>query len=404
MGPIVVHLGVMISVETLQALEQAIALDSQNHILRLHLAEMYAVCEQPAKAWSHCQQLLRQVPGHEGALALVRRLPVFSDCSSECKMQPVPSIGGTLLQFANKNSLLIGKKFSHAKVEHPTVRLADVGGLSEVKRRLQLSFLGPLQNPVLRQMYAKSLRGGLLLWGPPGCGKTFLAKALAGEVGAQFLSVGFEEVLGVWQGESEKNLHDLFEQARRQAPCVLFLDEVDALGHKRSQLRGSEGRNLVVQLLTELDGVGQTNEGVFVLAATNQPWDVDPALRRPGRLDRMMLVLPPDVEARRDILRYHLREKPVGSDVQLEPLAQRSSGFSGADLAQVCETAAEYALEHALQTGTPRPIYQADLENALMGTYSTITAWLHLAKTYAEFSSESGVYDDLLAYLRTSAV
>src|SRR5262245_4364317 len=165
-----------------------------------------------------------------------------------------------------------------------------------------------MRSPELRQMYGKSLRGGLLLYGPPGCGKTFLARAVAGELGANFYAVGLHEVLDMWLGQSEHNLHELFVRARRNNPCVLFLDEVDALGQKRSHLSRSAGRNVVVQLLAELDGMGADNEGVFVLAATNQPWDVDPALRRPGRFDRTILVVPPDLDARRKILEVHMRE------------------------------------------------------------------------------------------------
>src|SRR5206468_9093310 len=164
-------------------------------------------------------------------------------------------------------------------VEVSTVRLADVGGMTEVKQRLELAFLGPLRNPQLRAMYGKSLRGGLLLYGPPGCGKTFLARAVAGEMQARFLALSIVDVLNMWLGNSEKNLHEVFEAARRNAPCVLFFDEIDALGQKRSQLRQHAGRNVVNQLLAELDGVGDNNEGVFVLAATNHPWDVDTALR-----------------------------------------------------------------------------------------------------------------------------
>jgi hypothetical protein len=180
-------------------------------------------------------------------------------------------------------------------VKRSEIRLADVGGMEEVKRRLDMTFLTPMRNPELRRLYGRSLPGGLLLYGPPGCGKTFLAKAVAGELGANFYAVSLADVLDMYTGASERNMRAVFETARRNAPCLLFLDEVDALGQKREHLRNSAGmRGAVNQLLTEMDSVKSNNDGVFVLGATNHPWDVDTALLRPGRFDRMLLVVPPD--------------------------------------------------------------------------------------------------------------
>ena len=151
-----------------------------------------------------------------------------------------------------------------------------------------------MRNPELRRLYGKSLRGGMLLYGPPGCGKTFIGRAVAGEMGAHFVNVGLADVLDMYVGHLGTQHPGRLPAGPRNAPCVLFLDEVDALGQKRSLTRSSGMRTAVNQLLTELDGVNGVNEGVFVIAATNQPWDVDAALRRPGRLDRTLLVLPPD--------------------------------------------------------------------------------------------------------------
>ncbi|WP_345283352.1 ATP-binding protein [Streptomyces gulbargensis] len=281
------------------------------------------------------------------------------------------------------------------------VRLADVGGMSEVKDRLEAAFLSPMRNPELRRLYGKSLRGGLLLYGPPGCGKTFIARAVAGELGANFLTVSLSDVLDMWIGASEKNIHDIFETARRQAPCVVFLDELDALGAKRSRTHHSGLRNVVNQLLTELDGIasGTGNEGVFVLAATNVPWDVDIALRRPGRLDRTLLVLPPDAAAREAILRYHLRERPIEA-VDLGKLVKVTEDFSGADLAHVCETAAEAALLDSARTGSVRLITTKDLLAAAKQLRPSTEPWFAAAKNVAMFANEGGLYDDLLAYLK----
>jgi SpoVK/Ycf46/Vps4 family AAA+-type ATPase len=284
-------------------------------------------------------------------------------------------------------------------IELSPVRLDDVGGMADVKQRLELAFLAPLRNPQLRRMYNKSLRGGLLLYGPPGCGKTFLARAVAGEMGAKFIPMSIVDVLNMWIGNSERNLHEIFEAARRNAPCVLFLDEIDAIGHKRSQLQSSAMRTLGNQLLAEMDGIEGDNEGVFILAATNAPWDVDPALRRPGRLDRMVLVAPPDRAARESILEYHLRERPI-ERIDLRKIAAATEDYSGADLAHLCETAAEYAMHDSITSGRVRMIEQRDLERSQREVRPSVGSWFSTARNVALFANEGGVYDELAAYLK----
>jgi AAA+ superfamily predicted ATPase len=283
--------------------------------------------------------------------------------------------------------------------EHTGLTLADVAGLDEVKKRLEAAFLAPMRNPELRKLYGKSLRGGLLLYGPPGCGKTFIARAVAGELGARFITVSFADLIDMFVGRSERNIHELFEVARRNAPCVVFLDEVDAIGQKRSQLRNTPMRSAVNQLLLELDDVASDNTGVFLLAATNHPWDVDSALRRPGRFDRTLLVLPPDGPAREGVFRYHLRDRPVAG-VDLAKLAKLTDGYSGADIAHICETAAERALLDSVQRGEPRLIGQADLEAAAAEVRPSLGTWFETARNVALFANEGGAYDDLVAYLR----
>ncbi|HEX8008686.1 MAG TPA: AAA family ATPase, partial [Trebonia sp.] len=283
--------------------------------------------------------------------------------------------------------------------EHAGLTLDDVAGMTEVKRRLEAAFLAPMRNPELRKLYGKSLRGGLLLYGPPGCGKTFIARAVAGELGARFITVSFADLIDMFVGRSERNIHELFEVARRNAPCVLFLDEVDAIGQKRSQLRNTPMRSAVNQLLLELDDVASDNTGVFLLAATNHPWDVDSALRRPGRFDRTLLVLPPDGQAREAVFRYHLRDRPVAG-IDLPRLSKVTDGYSGADIAHICETAAERALLDSVRRGEPRLIGQADLEAAAAEVRPSLGTWFDTARNVALFANEGGAYDDLVAYLR----
>ena len=239
----------------------------------------------------------------------------------------------------------------------------------------------------------------MLLWGPPGCGKTLVARAVAGEMGAQFINVALNDVLSMWLGNSEKNIHAVFESARNQAPALLFFDELDAIGHKRTGFANTSGRNVVAQMLMEMEGVASDNTGVYMLAATNQPWAVDPALRRPGRFDRTILVLPPDEAARRAILAYHLKDRPV-APLDLRPFAAETEGFSGADLGLVCRDAAELAMAESLASGTVRPIDAADLATALKGVRPSTLEWMATAQNFAADSRSSGEYDGLLEYLK----
>lgn len=287
------------------------------------------------------------------------------------------------------------------RAERPWVTLADVKGMEQVKHRLNVSFLGPLRNPALRKMYGKSLRGGMLLFGPPGCGKTYIARATAGELSATFISVGLADVLDMWLGQSEQKLHGIFEAARRQRPAVLFFDEIDALGQRRSNLKHSAGRNIVNQLLAELDGIGDDNDGVFVLAATNHPWDVDAALLRPGRFDRTLLVLPPDEPARLAMIQSQLEERPTqGIDVPW--LARQTRDFSGADITHLCDSAAENALEASIRTGQARPIAMDDFKRALREVRPSTRPWFDVVKNYVLYANESGAYDELAAYMRAN--
>jgi SpoVK/Ycf46/Vps4 family AAA+-type ATPase len=379
--------------------------------LRLHLADLLLTAGRQGEAVAQIGQALARDPANERARELMQRA---LDGPTAPAGQPPPPAADPLAAYEQELSDIVPPRFARANdrpepvegdqdrvydVERSTIRLADVGGMGAVKERLELAFLGPMRNPELRKLYGKSLRGGLLLYGPPGCGKTFLARAVAGELGAQFLSLSIVDVVDMYVGNSERNLHELFQAARRNAPCVLFLDEVDALGHKRSQLNSSAMRTLGNQLLAELDGMEGSNEGVFVLAATNTPWDVDPALRRPGRFDRMVLVLPPDPAARSAIIEYHLRDRPI-ANVDLTTLVRRTDDFSGADLAHLCETAAEYAMADSVRRGEIRMMAQPDFERALTEIRPSTRAWFTTARNVAMFANEGGAYDDLVEYLK----
>lgn len=377
--------------------------------LRLHVAGLMLEHELPAQAARQCSDVLAQSPGDAEALALLDR------ATSMLRGDPGPPAAEAFDWRAREDEVVglappafvegeVGAEeidlLADPDVIQSDVRLQDVGGMTEVKRRLEMAFLSPMQNPELRELYGKRLQGGLLLYGPPGCGKTFLARAVAGELGAKFYSVSLADVLDMWIGASERNLREVFETARANAPCVLFLDEIDAIGQKRSHLRSSPAmRGTVNQLLSEMDSVRSNNDGVFVLAATNHPWDVDSALLRPGRLDRMLLVTPPDAEARASILEYHLRGRPLDS-INLGKLADATKDFSGADLAHLCDSAAELAMEDSIRTGEVRRMNMKDFSVALKELRPSTRAWLEDARNVVLFANEGGQYDELLTYLK----
>jgi SpoVK/Ycf46/Vps4 family AAA+-type ATPase len=283
--------------------------------------------------------------------------------------------------------------------DRPTLSFADVGGLEAIKEKIRLLVLHPLKRPDLYRAFGKKVGGGILLYGPPGCGKTFLARATAGEAGIHFLPVGVEEVLDMWLGQSEKRLHELFQRARDQAPAILFFDEVDALGGRRSALRHESYRTLVTQFLAELDGVKARPEGVLVLGATNAPWDVDPAFRRPGRFGEVLFVPPPDLRARVEILKLKLAGRPQAS-VDVGLLAQATELYSGADLSHLVDGAVELALAESIRSGAVRPLSTGDLKAAQTRVRPTTLEWFSTARNFATYANEGGQFDDVLEFIR----
>lgn len=399
----------------LVSLRGAVASAPDDAALRLHLVDLLLLAGHRSEAIRHLGVVLEREPtsAHAGQLML-RALSDNADpaTSSDPGGEPAPGLSAGFDWDAAETELgdVVPPAFvsdpyapndvgAPVDVERPTVRLDDVGGLDAVKARLHTAFLGPMRQPELRRLYGTSLRGGLLLYGPPGCGKSFLARALAGELGASFASLQLHEVLDMWLGSSERNLHDVFQRARRAAPCVLFIDEIDAIGQRRTQLRSSAMRTTVNQLLAELDGVDSNNEGLFVIGATNHPWDVDSALRRPGRFDRLVLVPPPDVAARAAIFRTHLRERPIEA-IDVDRAARLTDGLSGADIAFVCESAASRALEDSIRTGNVRRITMGDVQLAIADVRASTGAWFETARNVVQFANQNGDYDELRDHMR----
>jgi SpoVK/Ycf46/Vps4 family AAA+-type ATPase len=386
--------------------------------LRLHLAGLLADRGRYAEALGHCSAALSQDAGNANALSLVQRCSTALAAPAQAAAEGAPAAGRAAgddhfdwSSAERQVADIVEPAFVEASADvvhegdfdvlaRSAIHLDDVSGMADVKRQIELSLLGPIRNPELMKAYKVSARGGLLLYGPPGCGKTYIAKAISGELGANFYQVGIADVLHHWFGESERSIRSVFDNARRNAPCVLFFDELDALGHRRSALSGSSGMRPVVNtLLEEMDSATSTNDGVYVLGATNAPWDVDPALRRPGRFDRMVFVGLPDADARAGILRSHLKDRPVAG-IDLKSIAKRTDGFSGADLAHVCDSATQLAMAESMRSGQVRPVTMADVDEAVAQIRPSTGPWFEVARNIVEFANNDGTYDDLAKYLR----
>jgi transitional endoplasmic reticulum ATPase len=388
--------------------QQALALAPTNLDLKFGLARAYYQEEQDSAALVIIEDLLDRGETNATILTLHARLLMRSgDLHTAAQQFRQAMTQDPSLQDAELVDRL-GVKQTQALndtaptpegIEKSSICFEDVGGMEDVKEEIRLKIIYPLTHAEMYRAYGKSIGGGILLYGPPGCGKTHLARATAGEIRAGFISVGLNDILDMWIGNSEKNLHQLFHRARRNQPCVLFFDEVDALAASRSDLRHSGGRQLINQFLTELDGVQFSNEGVLILAATNAPWHLDTAFRRPGRFDRILFVPPPDAPARASILRLLCQGKPI-ADLDYQFLAQKTDGCSGADLKLVVDLAVEKKLQAAMKTGIPQPLTTKDLGTAASGVKPSTREWFSTARNYAIHANQDGNYDEILKYLK----
>ena len=283
--------------------------------------------------------------------------------------------------------------------ERGRVTFADVGGMEELKEEIRLKITYPLQFPDLYKAYGRKTGGGILIYGPPGCGKTLMLRAVAGEVPCNYLAVGLHEIFDPYFGSTERNLHQIFETARANAPCVLVFDDLDSLAQDRRQIRESQMRNLVNQFLHEMDGIRSENQRILVIGATNQPWALDPAFRRPGRFDQAIFVPPPDAPARAQIIELFAKDKPI-ADFDNAELIEATNGFSGADLKWVFDRAAELALSAAIHTGQPVPI-TLELLLAVAKAHSPSTqTWFEGMHTHAQQQEgPDSIFNDMRKFL-----
>jgi transitional endoplasmic reticulum ATPase len=252
-------------------------------------------------------------------------------------------------------------------MDRPKTRFKDVAGLDKVKNKIYEYIVYPLSKPDLAKRYGKEAGGGVIMYGPPGCGKTYIAKAAAGEGSSSFISVKMSDIVDMYAGNTEKNLHNAFETARKHTPCILFFDEIDGIAGKREGMDQSFEKRAINQFLLEMDGAEYTNDGVLAIGATNAPWDIDAALRRSGRFSKTIYIGEPDTKTRREILKLHLKNRPFTKNLPIGRLSRMTEGYSPADLAQLVEAAATIPWLEAYNTGKERVITFKDFLKATSG-------------------------------------
>merc|ERR1719503_173351 len=332
----------------------------------------------------------------EAALTCIREKMDLIDLDEETiDAEILDSMAVTQEHFTSAMGQCNPSSLRETVVEVPNIKWDDIGGLEKTKRELQEMILYPIEHPEKFEKFGMQPSRGVLFYGPPGCGKTMLAKAVATECSANFVSIKGPELLTMWFGESEANVREVFDKARAAAPCVLFFDELDSIGTARGSSQGDAGGagdRVMNQLLTEIDGVG-AKKNVFFIGATNRPELLDEALLRPGRLDQLIYIPLPDLPARQGILEATLKKAPVAPNVPISFISQKTEGFSGADLAEFCQRAAKAAIRDCIaaeeladgemDTGMGTEICRNHFEEAFAGARRSVDA-TQLAK-YDQF-------------------
>lgn len=277
----------------------------------------------------------------------------------------------------------------------PNTKFDAVAGMKKMKEEINEAIVYPLLKPDLARQYGKLAGGGILLYGPPGCGKTYIMKAAAGECNANFINAKISDIVDMYVGNTEKNLHNIFETARKNAPCIVFFDEVEGLGGRREEMTQATAymKMAVNQLLFEMDGIESHNANVLVVGATNAPWDVDPALRRSGRFGKTIFIPEPDLKSRKEILMMHTKKIPAASRIAFWRLALATEGYASADLKAIVEEAAAIPWREAFHTGKKRPVKTNDFIQAIKKKKSSLPPWYEQAKKQIGQQEEKTIVD-----------
>jgi transitional endoplasmic reticulum ATPase len=337
-----------------------------------------------------------QALSKEAAMRALRKILPEVDLSSESiPAETLRKIIVTMQDFMDVIKEMEPSAMREIFVEVPDVKWEDIGGLSSIKQELQEAVEWPLKYQNVFTYADATPPKGILLYGPPGTGKTLIAKAAANESEANFISIKGPELLSKWVGESEKGVREVFRKARQAAPCIIFFDEIDAVAPRRGGEFGDTHvtERLISQLLTELDGL-EILTNVVVIAATNRPDIIDPALLRPGRFDRLLYVPPPDKDSRLQIIKIHTRKKPLADDVNIEQLADHTSGYTGADIASLSSAAVMLSLrEHISKYKDPKEadnhvqelkVHMKDLDEAMKKIRPLSAQELNMYKNISE--------------------
>lgn len=426
--------------EARSAYDNALSIDPKNTDAKLGIIKILVVTNKVSEGYVRAESVLKEVPECAAAWLLLSKIHIKEDNVADGKKcyerairfdaslsdpelenelyleNPTGFSGPTPTSISNNGNFrqkgpadeggwesgmiesqdALAQEVGH--IEKPQITFSDVGGMEGLKEEIRMKIMYPLQNPDLFRAYGKKIGGGVLIYGPPGCGKTLVSKATAGEIKAKFISVGIHEILDLWIGNSEKNMHQLFELARADAPSVLFFDEVDALAADRRHMKHSGSRSLINQFLAEMDGTQGQNDGVLVIGATNAPWHIDSAFRRPGRFDRILFVPPPDSAARAAIIEILGKGKPI-KGLNSQQLAQKTDNFSGADLHSIFDITIEHSLAQAMKENKIIPITTKELVRTAKSIKPSTKSWFETARNYALYSNQNGIYDGILEFL-----